>query len=119
MGPTKPSAQVGSATCLCEYPHVIIFIKNIFPRIVFSITRLKTLVTWDIDGVHFTFHVCIKLKNNKRISILNVSIFPVLQKCTSTEFYCPTSDKCINISSLCNGVSDCQFGEDEKDCCEY
>jgi len=36
--------------------------------------------------------------------------------CTETEFYCKHSGSCVPTQLVCNGVRDCNLGEDEHDC---
>jgi len=40
-------------------------------------------------------------------------------KCAENEFLCPLSKTCIPSHKRCNDVVDCQFKEDEADCCKY
>ena len=40
------------------------------------------------------------------------------QNCCSQEFHCNQSSECIPESQHCNKRQDCQYNEDESDCCE-
>lgn len=38
--------------------------------------------------------------------------------CGKNEFLCSTSKTCVSMSKKCDGKFDCEFKEDELDCCE-
>lgn len=62
----------------------------------------------------------ILFSNPKRDTKCNYfySIFNLAEICGKNEFLCATSKTCVSMSKKCDGKFDCEFKEDELDCCE-
>lgn len=55
---------------------------------------------------------------NRKVSYKYVRVY-ILGDCIESEFLCPLSKTCVPLQKRCDGIIDCTFKEDEKDCCEY
>ena len=61
-------------------------------------------------GQYYTFHV--SEQKTKKALIISSYILG----CPKSTYSCDKGDKCLLLSSLCDGLSDCHDSTDEKNC---
>lgn len=49
---------------------------------------------------------------------LNI-VFYILDDCSDSHYLCKSSQSCLPIEYVCDGIAQCLQGEDELDCCKY
>lgn len=51
-------------------------------------------------------------------NVIGIIFIYLAEICGKNEFFCTTSKTCVSMSKKCDGKFDCEFKEDELDCCE-